>query len=150
MIYAFMEMGAFGVVVAYGRQKGGGYFVSDYDGLAQRAPAMAVAMAVFLLSLAGIPWFAGWAAKFFVFRAVISGGGLWLGAAMAVNTVIALFYYVAILRRMFLAQPSEEATGSIETPVLVRTALAAAAIAIVVVGILPELFAGIADLSALI
>jgi NADH-quinone oxidoreductase subunit N len=148
MIYTFMETGAFAVVIAYGRQ-GGGYFVSDYDGLAQRSLGLAVSMAVFLLSLAGIPFFAGWAAKFFVFRAVVGGGGIWLGAAMAINTVIALFYYAAVVRRMFFADPSADLTGAIDAPMGVRTAIGLSAVAVVVVGILPELFAHIAQLSTL-
>ena len=130
--------------------QGGGYFVSDYDGLAQRSLGLAVPMGIFLLSLAGIPFFAGWAAKFFVFRAVVGGGGLWLAVAMAINTVIALFYYAAVVRRMFFAPPSGELTGTISTPAPVRTAMALAAVAVVVVGILPELFAHIAELSSLI
>jgi NADH-quinone oxidoreductase subunit N len=149
MIYTFMEMGAFAAVIAYGRQ-GGGYFVSDYDGLAQRSLGLAVSMGAFLLSLAGIPFFAGWAAKFFVFRAVVGGGGIWLAVAMAVNTVIALFYYAAVVRRMFFAPPSGELTGTVSAPATVRTAMALAAVAVVVVGILPELFAHIAELSSLI
>lgn len=148
MIYTFMEAGAFAAVIAYGRQ-GGGYFVSDYDGLAQRSLGLAVSMGVFLLSLAGIPFLAGWAAKFFVFRAVVGGGAIWLGAAMAINTVIALFYYAAIVRRMFFAPPSPDLTGTIDAPMAVRAAMALSAAAVVVVGILPELFAHIAQLSTL-
>jgi NADH-quinone oxidoreductase subunit N len=148
MIYVFMETGAFSAVIAYGRQ-GGGYFISDYDGLAHRSFGLAVAMGVFLLSLAGIPFLAGWAAKFFVFRAVVSGGGFWLAAAMAINTVIALFYYAAVVRRMFFAQPLPDFTGTIESPLAVRAAMAVSVVAIVVVGILPELFARVADLSTL-
>lgn len=146
MIYTFMETGAFAAVIAYGRENGG-YFVSDYDGLSSRNIGLALAMGIFLLSLAGIPFFAGWAAKFFVFRAVMGGGGVWLGAAMAVNTVIALFYYAAIVRRMFLAKPSPDLSGPIQVPLPVRLAIGVSAVAVLVVGILPELFARMASLS---
>jgi NADH-quinone oxidoreductase subunit N len=150
LIYAFMETGAFAAVIAYGRQ-GGGYFLTDYDGLSRRSFGLAISMAVFLLSLAGIPFFAGWAAKLFVFRAVVGGGGagLWLGAAMAINTVIGLFYYAAVVRRMFFAPPSDDLTGAIVAPTAVRAAMALSVVMVVVVGILPELFAHIAGISTL-
>lgn len=145
LIYAFMETGAFAVAIAYGR-RGGGYFVSDYSGLWYRAPGLALAMTMFLLSLAGIPPLAGWAAKLYVFRALIDGGGYWLAVIMAVNTVIALFYYVAIARRMAFDRPAIE--EDVPVPSLLLGAITVAAIVVVVIGILPDIFGALAQTAA--
>lgn len=148
LIYAFMETGAFAAAIAYGR-RGGGYFVTDYAGLFVRAPALALAMTVFLFSLAGVPPFAGWAAKFFVFSAAINAGAAWLAVAMAVNTVVALFYYAAVARQMFFEKPGD-VLGEIDVPVLLRAALGVTALIVLVVGILPDLFGKVAEVSTLI
>ena len=146
LIYAFMETGAFAAAIAVGR-RGGGYLTKDYSGLFSKAPGLAVAMAVFLFSLAGVPPLAGWAAKFFVFKVVVSGGGIWLAVAMAVNTVIALFYYAAVIRRMFFDAPETE--GAVRTPALLGGGIALAAVVVIVVGVLPDLFGGIASGASL-
>ena len=145
LIYAFMETGAFACAIAYGR-RGGGYFVSDYAGLSARSPGLAIAMTMFLFSLAGIPPLAGWAAKFFVFRALIDGGAFWLAAIMAINTVIALFYYAAVPRQMVFAAPTE--TRRIEIPWMLSSAIALSAIVVVLIGILPDIFGAIARAAA--
>lgn len=145
LIYAFMETGAFAVAVVVGKKVG--YLVSDYSGLNARSPALAVAMGAFLFSLAGVPPFAGWAAKFFVFKAVIDGGGGWLAAIMAVNTVIALFYYAAVVKRMFFETSADPKPVTL-TPLL-GTAVALTAVVVLVVGILPDLFGKVAGYSTL-
>lgn len=148
LIYAFMETGAFACAVVYGK-RGGGYMVSDYAGLFRRSPGLAMAMTVFLLSLAGIVPLAGWFAKFVVFLSAIDAGAGWLAAAMAVNTVIALFYYVNVVVQMaFKPPPADSAEVSI--PALPRTAIAIAALVIVVAGLLPNLFSVLAGASTLI
>jgi NADH-quinone oxidoreductase subunit N len=149
LIYAFMETGAFAVAVAHGRSEGGGYQVSDYSGLFSRSPMLAVSMAVFLFSLAGVPPFAGWAAKFFVFSAVISAGSLWLAAIMAINTVIALFYYAAVARYMFF-ETGPTSDRPLEIPTLPRLAITTAALAVVIGGILPDIFGSLASVSTLL
>lgn len=145
LIYAFMETGAFAVAVAYGK-RGGGYQVTDYAGLFQRSPGVTLAMTAFLFSLAGVPPFAGWAAKFFVFRVAINAEVLWLAAVMAVNTVIALFYYAAVAKQMF-SEPTA-ATGEFRPPVLARTVIAIAAVVVLIIGVLPDLFGQLASGAA--
>lgn len=147
LIYAFMENGAFAVAIAVGR-KGGGYTIKDYAGLYSRSPGVAVAMTIFLFSLAGVPPLAGWAAKFFVFRAVINGGSLWLAGVMAINTVIALFYYAAVAKQMFFSA-EEGRDRAVQLPPLLATAIAVSAIVVVVVGVLPDLFGRVASVSTL-
>ena len=148
LIYAFMETGAFAAAIAFGR-RGGGYFIDDYRGSFSKAPGLTVAMTVFLFSLAGVPPLAGWAAKLFVFLAVIKSGTIWLAVAMAVNTVIALYYYAAVVKRMFMDPAEAESRLAVPVPILLSTTLAVAAIVVVVVGILPDLFGRVAGLSTL-
>jgi NADH-quinone oxidoreductase subunit N len=105
-IYLFMNIGAFAVV----------QFVVDeterddldvYRGLGNRMPFLAVALAIFLFSLAGLPPLAGFIGKFYLFAATIKTGGNWyfgLVVIAAMNSVVALFYYVKIIREMFLRE----------------------------------------------
>lgn len=148
LIYAFMETGAFASVIAVGR-RGGGYMLDNYAGLFTRSPGLAIGMTVFLFSLAGVPPFAGWAAKLFVFLAVIKSGYIWLAIAMALNTVIALFYYALVVKRMFIDKATE-GEPLIKVPPLISTAIAVSAIVVLVIGVLPDLFAKIAAASSLL
>jgi NADH-quinone oxidoreductase subunit N len=135
------------VAVAYGRV--GGYFIDDYAGLGYRAPGLAIVMTVFLFSLAGIPPLAGWAAKLFIFRAVIDGHEYWLAAAMAVNTVIALFYYAKVVRRMFF-EPAGDGPLGVKVPLLLQATLAVSTVMVLLVGILPDLAGRLAKMSTLV
>jgi NADH-quinone oxidoreductase subunit N len=104
LIYAAMNLGAFALVIAVARKTRSGE-ISSYGGLFEYAPGLAVVMTVFLFSLAGIPPLGGWLAKFVVFRAVFDAGtpaAVVLGVVAAVNSVIALFYYAAIAREMWM------------------------------------------------
>lgn len=137
IVYAFMETGAFAAATAYGR-RGGGYKVDDYAGLFSRSPVLALAMTAFLLSLAGIFPFAGWWAKFVVFQALIEGGGIWMAVIMALNVVIGLFFYAAVVKRMFF--DTSEKTTAVRMPLVLAGAIAVTAVVVVVGGALPDLF----------
>src|SRR5207247_3580226 len=76
-----------------------------FRGLAQRSPLLALAMLIFLLSLVGVPFVAGFWAKLYVFWAAASVGLYWLVLVGAVLTVVALFYYLVIAKRMYLEPP---------------------------------------------
>ena len=109
IIYAFMNLGAFSVVLAVARRTRSGE-IDSYAGLFRYAPGMAVLMTVFLASLAGIPPAAGWFAKFVVFRALADAStpaGWVLAAIVAVNAVIAFGYYARVLVQMWF-QPVPE------------------------------------------
>src|ERR671922_3060710 len=109
LIYAVMNLGAFAVVVALAREAPGA-LVADFAGLwrSRRAPGLAVAMALFLLSLAGIPPLAGFWAKFRIFQAAISAEQAWLAVVMVVNSVISIWYYVGVVRQMYFVQVPED------------------------------------------
>src|SRR5207244_11874809 len=81
-------------------------------GLAQRSPLLALAMLLFLLSLGGIPFVAGFWAKLYVFYAAAAAGLYWLVLVGAVLTVVALFYYLVVAKRMYI-EPPDAAAGRI-------------------------------------
>jgi NADH-quinone oxidoreductase subunit N len=106
VVYLFMNLGAFGVVTMVAAA-GGGEEIDSYRGLGVRAPYVCVAMAIFLFSLIGLPPFAGFVGKVYLFAAVISKKIYWLAVVAALNTVISLYYYLRIVKAMFLDKPTE-------------------------------------------
>jgi NADH-quinone oxidoreductase subunit N len=138
LIYGVMNLGAFAVVVALSREAPGA-LVSDFAGLGRRAPALALSMAMFMISLAGIPPLAGFWGKFFIFNAAITAGQAWLAVVMVVNSVVSLFYYVSIVRQMYFVEVRE--ARPLRAPALVAAVVVVAAVAVVAVGVYPDLFA---------
>jgi NADH-quinone oxidoreductase subunit N len=137
LAYTFTNLGAFFVAVAVG-QRLGSDDIHDYAGLSQRAPGLAALMVLFMLSLTGIPPTAGFFGKFYIFGAAINNGLLWLALVGLVNSVIALYYYVGVIRAMYLMPaPSPEAMTE---PAALRVALGIAALGTVAVGIFPQPF----------
>lgn len=102
--YALMTIGAFTVysVVADARLSS---HVDAFNGLYRRSPWLASAMAVFLLSLAGIPLTAGFFGKFLIFLVAFNTGQYWLGVILFATSVVAFYYYFGILRAMFTREP---------------------------------------------
>ncbi|WP_437966413.1 NADH-quinone oxidoreductase subunit N [Sorangium sp. So ce260] len=134
--YCFMNLGAFMAVMAVAEQSGGDETLSAFRGLGRRAPLVAVAMAVFLVSLTGLPPMAGFVGKFYLFSALITAGGPWrwvLAIVGVVNSVISLFYYARVLRAMYLEK------GERTEPVAVRPLLGATTCALAV----PTLLLGV-------
>ena len=102
--YLFGNMGAFFVVEAVA-QSDGSEAISAYRGLAQRSPVLALCMLLFLLSLGGIPFVAGFWAKLYVFWTAAERGMYWLVLVGAILTVVALFYYLLVAKRMYIDPP---------------------------------------------
>lgn len=109
LAYMVMNLGAFAVVIAV-TNRGGGEDLKDFAGLSQRSPALAFVMALFFLSLAGIPPTAGFLGKFMVFGAAIDKGYAWLAVAGALNSVLSLYYYLRVVYQMYFegASPTEK------------------------------------------
>ncbi|HET9542530.1 MAG TPA: NADH-quinone oxidoreductase subunit N [Acidimicrobiales bacterium] len=151
LIYTAMNLGAFAVVIAVARRTGSGE-IDSYRGLFQYSPALAVLMSVFLFALAGIPPLAGWVAKFVVFRALLSAetvSGAVLAVVVAVNSVIALFYYANVARLMWFQDAPEGETTSIRVPFSLSAALGIAVIGTLVFGIFPGLVTHFGDAANL-
>ncbi len=105
-IYLFMNMGAFFVVLLV-TNKLDSELISAYEGLGHRSPFLSVAMTIFLVALAGFPPTAGFIAKVYIFGATVSAGWIWLVAVAGLATIISLFYYIRVVRNMFLVDPEE-------------------------------------------
>jgi NADH-quinone oxidoreductase subunit N len=122
VFYAAMNLGAFGVVSALGGSLPGGGELADYRALSSRQPRAAWPLGLFLLCLAGLPpGLMGLFAKVAVFRAVISGGLTWLAVIMAVNVVIALFYYLRWAAALFTPAPTAEGAAAPHHSALARS-----------------------------
>ncbi|MFZ5855634.1 MAG: NADH-quinone oxidoreductase subunit N [Chloroflexota bacterium] len=100
--YAVTNFGAWGVVIAMEKTEGRGLAISDYAGLAKKHPVLAAAMTVFMLSLIGFPPTLGLVGKFYLFRAVLSGGFVWLAVIGVVTSLISAYYYLRVVVTMYM------------------------------------------------
>lgn len=151
VIFAVMNLGAFGVVIA-GARRTMSREISAWSGLASVDVRLAVLVAVFFFSLAGIPPLAGWFAKFAMFRSVMIAGGtttVTLAVIAAVNVVIALFYYARVVKSVWLDEAVGEFRGEVsEAPAgSLRLALGVTVALTVAIGIYPTLAIFVADAS---
>jgi NADH-quinone oxidoreductase subunit N len=138
--YTFMNMGAFAVVTALQHRPGVTSQISSFAGLGRRDPWLGVLMTLFLLSLTGIPPFAGFWAKAYVILAAVQAGG-WLTALAVLammNAAAAAFYYLRVVVYMYMREPAEDAAPSPTTP-LFRAGLAIAGVGTLVFGLFPAL-----------
>lgn len=134
--YALMNLGAFLVVAAVAERSGGNESVGAFNGLGVRSPLLAIAMAIFLFSLVGLPPFAGFVGKFYIFAALLNAGGKWnwfLATIGVINSAVSLYYYARVIRAMYLTKPAEEA------PLVPRTGWSAATILLAI----PTLIIGV-------
>lgn len=135
LVYTFTNIAAFAVVLGFA-QATGSENLEDYSGLAQREPLLAMTFLLALLSLAGIPPMAGFVGKFYLFYAAMQNGHIWLVIAGALNSTISLYYYLLILKRMYIAQPPVDAP-KIVLPGSLKVALYLSIIAILALGVFP-------------
>jgi NADH-quinone oxidoreductase subunit N len=146
-IYAITLVGAFGVVAMVRRETGGDDF-SNFAGLSSRSPLLAGCMSVFMLSLAGIPPLAGFFGKFYLFsvalRADANHGLLWLVAVALLGSFISLYYYLMVLKAIFVDEPalaSPRHVGVVPPALLTRATVAVLAATVLLLGITPEILA---------
>jgi NADH-quinone oxidoreductase subunit N len=118
LVYAFMNVGAFGIILYLEREGSGGDRLEDFEGLIRRSPWAAVLMIFFLLSLGGIPPMAGFLAKLMIFYAAVSARLYLLAVVLAVTSVISLYYYFRVVFRMFLKETEEAAVPRAGAPLL--------------------------------
>jgi NADH-quinone oxidoreductase subunit N len=140
--YALATLGTFGVIAVVEEQKGGDD-LSNFDGLGRQAPVLSFCLAIFILSLAGIPPLAGFFAKFYLFVTVLNAssgsmGLLWLVVLAIAMSAVALYYYLRVLKRVYVAAPAAGA-GGIHTPILSQALLLLLAASIVLLGCAPQL-----------
>lgn len=145
-VYAITLIGAFGVVAMVRRETGGDDF-SNFYGLAARSPLLGGCMAVFMLSLAGIPPLAGFFGKFYLFSAAlhadVNHGILWLVAIALLGSLLSLYYYLTVLKAIFVDEALLLPGDRDHTPVhpLEQTVVAALASAVLLLGLAPQFLA---------
>jgi len=143
LAYTFMNLGAFLVVVLYGRRGEDNLNVGDYAGMGYRYPALGATMAIFMFSLAGIPPTAGFAGKFYLFASAVKGGFLDLAIIGMINSVISVYYYLRVTVMIYMREPVA-GTSRIQFPRTAALATTLAALATLILGIFPDRFISLA------
>lgn len=141
MSYAFMNIGAFAVIAVIERRDAIGSTLADYAGLATRKPLLALAMALFMLSLTGIPPFVGFWGKLYVFKAAVEVNMSWLAVVGVINSAISAFYYLGVVVQMYMRSPAEGEAAADAAPinlsVPITVTLAASVIVTILLGVWP-------------
>jgi NADH-quinone oxidoreductase subunit N len=145
MVYTFMNLGAFLVLVALRREEIIGEDMDDIAGLMHKSPGYAVLMLIFLLSLAGIPPTAGFLGKYYIFLSLIETGHYVLAVIATLYVAVAIYYYFRIVRSMFTRE--ETSKEGLATSFGLRVALAASGVLTLGIGIYPEPFLRLAQVS---
>ena len=140
--YGLTTLGAFGVVAVVERATGDSK-LADFAGLSRRAPLVSFCMLIFMLSLAGIPPLAGFFGKFYVFAAAVKTGApnlglLWLVILAIAMSAVSLYYYLQVLKQIYVANPAAEA-GSLSASISSRIVLSLLAAGVVLFGCAPNL-----------
>jgi NADH-quinone oxidoreductase subunit N len=146
-VYAVTLVGAFGVVGVVRRETGGDDF-ANFTGLVSRSPLLAGCMAIFMLSLAGIPPLAGFFGKFYLFSAALHAVGnqglLWVVILGLVGSFVSLYYYLLVLKAIFVDEPSVTAAQSadgIPCEIVQRATVGLLATVVVLLGVMPNILA---------
>jgi len=136
MIYAFMNMGAFAVIIMLRTEGFKGDSITDFEGLAKTHPLLAALMLIFMFSLTGIPPTAGFIGKLYVFMSAINAGYTWLVLVAVVFSVISAYFYLRIIMYMYMKEPKVKVATSQSGTLTV--ALGVTTVAVLVIGVFPS------------
>jgi NADH-quinone oxidoreductase subunit N len=146
VVYTLMNMGAFGVIISLRRRGIIGDNVDDMTGLAQKAPGLAAMMAIFMLSLGGLPGTGGFIGKYFLLWGLLNRAETdhrtwpyWLAGWAVINIVVSFYYYIRFIRVMYLGDRVADEQPLSMSPAL-QTAMVAALIGILFIGVYPQPF----------
>ena len=139
IVYAVMALGAFGMIVVLAREGFEADRLDDFRGLNERSPWHAFLMMVLMLSMAGVPPFVGFWAKWSVLREVIDAGLVWLAVVAVVFSVVGLFYYLRIVKLMYFDEPGE---GELAVADPLRVVISVNALSVLLVGLFPGALLG--------
>jgi NADH-quinone oxidoreductase subunit N len=137
LTYLFANLGAFAIVIAVGNLINSDE-LDDYKGLNRRSPFLAFAMLVFLLSLAGVPPLAGFIGKIYIFLAAIQEGLYLLIAVGLINVVISMYYYLVVVKKMYINEPVDSTPLTISVPM--RAVVYGGLAGTLVLGVYPKPF----------
>lgn len=135
--YAFMNIGAFAIIVLVGKKGEGNNNVSDYAGFGFKHPVLALAMSVFLFSLAGMPPTAGFIGKFYLFSGAIKAGYIWLAIIGVLNSAASVYYYLRVMVFMYMKEPVEEFDWLRVSPAI-GLAIALSILGVMIPGVVPS------------
>ncbi len=148
LAYTFTNMGAFGVVALVGRKGEANNMIDDYRGLAKLHPLLAVTMAIFLFSLAGVPPTAGFVGKFTIFSAAVKEGYVGLVIVGVLTSAISVYYYFRVVMKMYMEAPATEPQALHFGPAVV-VGLLIAAVGVLYIGIFPITYLDLAAKSVM-
>ncbi len=137
LTYLFANIGAFAVVIAVSHAIGSDE-IDDYNGLNRRSPFLAFAMLLFLLSLAGVPPLAGFIGKLYIFVSAINEGLYTLITVGLINIVISMYYYLVVVKKMYINEPVDPTPVSISGPM--KTVVYVGLAGTLLIGIYPQPF----------
>jgi NADH-quinone oxidoreductase subunit N len=136
--YTFTNVGAFLVVTYFSRKREKYVAVDDFAGLAQRNPAMAAMMTIFLLSLIGVPLTGGFFGKFYIFKAALDSNLVWLTVLGLLNSAVAAYYYLRILVVMYMREPGQAVENLPSANLALQAAIYGSAGVTLLLGIFPS------------
>ncbi|MCS7265527.1 MAG: NADH-quinone oxidoreductase subunit N [Armatimonadetes bacterium] len=148
LAYTFMTVGAFMVTQLVERETGAPALLNEWAGIGHQYPALGWGMVIFMAGLTGIPFTAGFWAKFVTFKAALESGYLWLVLVAVLNSVVSAFYYLRVAMVMF-AQPPDSQTRPVAPWRMVSLVVGACALAVLLLGILPTKLIRMGELVAL-
>ena len=143
--YAFTNIGAFIAIIAISNKLDSN-LIDDYSGMGKRAPLLALALTLCLISLVGMPPAAGFMAKFYIFNAAMQQGMIWLVIIAVINSVISAYYYLRVVRVMWLGETAS--VGKVSSSGALRLALFLCCLGVLLLGIIPGSVMKLAQLAA--
>jgi len=143
--YAVTNLGAFIAIIAISNKLNSD-LIEDYAGMGKRAPLLALALTLCLISLIGMPPAAGFMAKFYIFSGAVQQGLLWLVIIAVINSVISAYYYLRVVKVMWLGKPASE--EKVPSSGALRVALALSCLGVLLLGIVPGLMMKLAGIAA--
>ena len=146
LAYTLMNLGAFGVVIAYGTKTDENVLIKDYAGMGFKYPVLAFCMSIFMFSLAGIPPLSGFVGKFYIFSSAIKEGYIWLTIIGVLNSLISVYYYLRITVLMYMREPEKEVVLSLSNPALIA-ALTVTTFFTIQMGVFPNAYMELARAS---
>ncbi len=135
LTYLFANLGAFATVIAFSNRTGSDQ-IEDYSGLNRRSPFLAMSLFIFLLSLAGVPPLAGFLGKIYVFTAAVKEGLISLIIIGLVNIVIAMYYYLVVVKKMYINEPADK--SPIPVPWALKATIYVCLAGVLILGIYPK------------
>ncbi|MDT8440617.1 MAG: NADH-quinone oxidoreductase subunit N [Desulfuromonadales bacterium] len=146
LAYAFMNIGAFAVLVLAGKKGEDNLTLEGFSGFGYKRPFLGVAMAIFLFALMGLPPTAGFAGKFYIFAGAIEAGYIWLAIIGVLNSAISLYYYLRVMVYMYFRDPVEDYAW-VGMPVSVVVSIVIAIAGCLYLGIVPGFVMELAKLA---